>query len=266
MTSPKRAPHRDGREVATSGRGLGSAMVRAFVEQLFQDPEVTRIQTDPSPDNESAIRSYRRAGFVSAGEIVTPDGPAVLMLRERSSHASTRRLSYPSGGRPGFNALNLLAQQPHEHETWERSDESQKKKRRPRQPQVLGVGRVACDRTDVHPPEGGERREQRVLRGGEAMVAQRHQQRDERRRPHAPGNILEAHREHHDRIVLPYEREPHESEYRHRLQNSETEERAIKAEPHHQRAAEQYSYDGRSKAHGLVHVANVLERKSSTAQ
>ena len=37
-------------------------MVRAFVEQLFQDPEVTRIQTDPSPDNESAIRSYRRAG------------------------------------------------------------------------------------------------------------------------------------------------------------------------------------------------------------
>jgi RimJ/RimL family protein N-acetyltransferase len=70
-------------------------MVRAFVEQLFQDPEVTRIQTDPSPDNESAIRSYRRAGFVSAGEIVTPDGPAVLMLRERSSHTSTRSCPIP---------------------------------------------------------------------------------------------------------------------------------------------------------------------------
>src|SRR5712691_7293615 len=155
-------------------RGLGSAMVRAFVEQLFQDPEVTRIQTDPSPDNESAIRSYRRAGFVSAGEIVTPDGPAVPMLRERSSHPSTRSLSYPSGGRPGFRALNLLAQEPHAHQPGKRDDESQEKKRRPRQPQVLGVGRVACDRTDVHPPEGGERREQRVLRGGEAMVAQRH--------------------------------------------------------------------------------------------
>jgi len=67
------------------GRGLGSAMVRAFVEQLFQDPEVTRIQADPSPENERAIRSYSRAGFVAVRETVTPDGPAILMLRERSS-------------------------------------------------------------------------------------------------------------------------------------------------------------------------------------
>ena len=67
------------------GRGLGSAVVRAFVEQLFQNPEVTRIQADPSPENERAIRSYSRAGFVPVREIVTPDGPAILMLRERSS-------------------------------------------------------------------------------------------------------------------------------------------------------------------------------------
>ena len=73
------------------GRGLGSAMVDAFVERLFADPAVTRVQTDPSPDNERAIRCYRRAGFVAQGEVVTPDGPALLMVRHRNAApASTR--------------------------------------------------------------------------------------------------------------------------------------------------------------------------------
>ncbi|PIF78701.1 aminoglycoside 6'-N-acetyltransferase/aminoglycoside 6'-N-acetyltransferase-1b [Variovorax sp. 54] len=64
-------------------RGLGSAMVRAFTDQLFADPAVTRIQTDPSPRNARAIRSYAKAGFRALGEVVTPDGPALLMVRER---------------------------------------------------------------------------------------------------------------------------------------------------------------------------------------
>ena len=64
-------------------RGLGSAMVRAFTDQLFADPAVTRIQTDPSPHNARAIRSYAKAGFRALGEVVTPDGPALLMVRER---------------------------------------------------------------------------------------------------------------------------------------------------------------------------------------
>ena len=65
------------------GRGLGTAMVRAFVERLLADPAVTRVQTDPSPDNGRAIRCYQKAGFRAAGEIVTPDGRALLMYRER---------------------------------------------------------------------------------------------------------------------------------------------------------------------------------------
>jgi RimJ/RimL family protein N-acetyltransferase len=65
------------------GRGLGSAMVRAFVARLFADPSVTQVQTDPSPDNHRAIRSYQRAGFVAERELVTPDGPALLMLKPR---------------------------------------------------------------------------------------------------------------------------------------------------------------------------------------
>ena len=65
------------------GQGLGSAMVDAFARRLFADPAVTKIQTDPSPDNARAIRCYRRAGFVDRGSIVTPDGPALLMIRGR---------------------------------------------------------------------------------------------------------------------------------------------------------------------------------------
>jgi len=65
------------------GRGLGTAMVRAFVEQIFRDPAVTRIQTDPAPENARAIRCYEKAGFRAVGEVDTPDGRALLMIRER---------------------------------------------------------------------------------------------------------------------------------------------------------------------------------------
>jgi aminoglycoside 6'-N-acetyltransferase Ib len=65
------------------GQGLGTAMVRAFVEKLFGDPAVTRIQTDPSPENRRAIRCYEKAGFRALREVDTPDGPALLMICER---------------------------------------------------------------------------------------------------------------------------------------------------------------------------------------
>jgi RimJ/RimL family protein N-acetyltransferase len=66
------------------GRGLGTAMVRAFVQQLFADPAVTRIQTDPSPRNRRAIRCYEKAGFHAVGEVDTPDGRALLMVCDRA--------------------------------------------------------------------------------------------------------------------------------------------------------------------------------------
>ena len=65
------------------GRGIGSAMVKAFVDGLFADPAVTRIQTDPSPKNARAIRAYEKAGFYGVGEIDTPDGRALLMHCDR---------------------------------------------------------------------------------------------------------------------------------------------------------------------------------------
>jgi aminoglycoside 6'-N-acetyltransferase Ib len=71
------------------GQGLGTAMVRAFVADLLRDPAVTRIQTDPAPDNGRAIRCYEKAGFRAAREVVTLDGPALLMYCERPGSGST---------------------------------------------------------------------------------------------------------------------------------------------------------------------------------
>lgn len=68
---------------ADLGRGLGTTMVRAFVDTVFADPAVTRIQTDPDPGNGRAIRCYEKAGFRASHEVLTPDGPALLMYRDR---------------------------------------------------------------------------------------------------------------------------------------------------------------------------------------
>ena len=73
------------------GQGLGSRMVTAFVRLLFADPHVTKVQTDPDPANARAIRCYEKAGFIPVKQIVTPDGPALLMVAER--HTGKERTS-----------------------------------------------------------------------------------------------------------------------------------------------------------------------------
>jgi len=65
------------------GQGVGTAMVSAFVEFLFRDPEVTEIRVDPRPDNPRAIRCYEKVGFRRIRPITTPDGPAVMMVLKR---------------------------------------------------------------------------------------------------------------------------------------------------------------------------------------
>ena len=67
------------------GRGIGTSLVRAFVAGLFEDPSVTRVQTDPAPGNARAIRCYEKAGFRRIGEVDTPDGRALLMVCERGA-------------------------------------------------------------------------------------------------------------------------------------------------------------------------------------
>lgn len=70
-------------DAADLGKGLGTRLVEALVERLFRDPAVTRIQTDPAPNNPRAIRCYEKAGFRQVKRITTPDGPAIYMLCDR---------------------------------------------------------------------------------------------------------------------------------------------------------------------------------------
>jgi AacA4 family aminoglycoside N(6')-acetyltransferase len=75
---------------ADLNQGLGTALVRALVNRLFSDPAVTKVQTDPSPDNHRAIRCYEKAGFVQHGVIDTPDGPAMYMVQTREACEAAR--------------------------------------------------------------------------------------------------------------------------------------------------------------------------------
>jgi aminoglycoside 6'-N-acetyltransferase len=62
-------------------RGHGSALIRAFVEGLLERG-TPRIVTDPDPANARAIRAYEKAGFRRDRPVDTPDGPALLMVRD----------------------------------------------------------------------------------------------------------------------------------------------------------------------------------------
>ena len=73
------------------GRGLGTAMVRAFLERLFRDLAVTKVQTDPDPANARAIRCYEKAGFERMRVVQTPDGPALLMVCTRTHFETLTR-------------------------------------------------------------------------------------------------------------------------------------------------------------------------------
>ncbi|MGP8651983.1 MULTISPECIES: AAC(6')-II family aminoglycoside 6'-N-acetyltransferase AacA35 [Gammaproteobacteria] len=70
--------------------GLGTELVRALVDRLFSDPTVTKIQTDPAPNNRRAIRCYEKAGFVQERVITTPDGQAVYMTQSRQAYERAR--------------------------------------------------------------------------------------------------------------------------------------------------------------------------------
>ena len=68
-------------DTAMLGYGHGSAFVRAFAERLLADG-TPRVVTDPDPANVRAIRSYEKAGLRRDRLIDTPDGEALLMVRD----------------------------------------------------------------------------------------------------------------------------------------------------------------------------------------
>ena len=65
-------------------RGHGTALIRCFVENLLATG-VPRVVTDPDPTNARAIRCYEKAGFARDRLVDTPDGVALLMVRNARS-------------------------------------------------------------------------------------------------------------------------------------------------------------------------------------
>ena len=68
-------------EAGMIGCGHGSAFVRAFADRLLASG-TPRVVTDPDPINTRAIRSYEKAGFRRDALAETPDGTALLMVRD----------------------------------------------------------------------------------------------------------------------------------------------------------------------------------------
>jgi aminoglycoside 6'-N-acetyltransferase len=62
------------------GCGHGSGFIRSFADGLLTSG-VPRVVTDPDPENGRAIRAYEKAGFVRDRLVDTPDGEALLMVR-----------------------------------------------------------------------------------------------------------------------------------------------------------------------------------------
>jgi aminoglycoside 6'-N-acetyltransferase len=68
------------------GRGVGSAMVRAFtIEVVFGlHPEWTQVCASPLAANTGSWRALEKAGFVFRGEFEDRLGPCRLMVADRS--------------------------------------------------------------------------------------------------------------------------------------------------------------------------------------
>src|SRR6266581_2474337 len=62
------------------GCGHGSGFIRAFTDRLLA-AGTPQVITDPDPVNARAVRAYEKAGFRKEREVDTPDGRALLMVR-----------------------------------------------------------------------------------------------------------------------------------------------------------------------------------------
>lgn len=61
-------------------KGLGTLMIKEFIQFLFQNPSIKKIITEADPDNLRAKRCYEKVGFHETGVIDTPEGKSILMV------------------------------------------------------------------------------------------------------------------------------------------------------------------------------------------
>jgi aminoglycoside 6'-N-acetyltransferase len=72
-------------ETGDRGRGIGSTVIGAFVEEVAfgQHPAWPLACASPHPDNAASLRALEKAGFRFGGLIDTATGPERLMVRVR---------------------------------------------------------------------------------------------------------------------------------------------------------------------------------------
>ena len=72
-------------EPGARGRGLGSAMIRAFVDDVVfeRHPDWTQAAADPHVDNVASWRALEKAGFRFVGEVPWEHGMGRLMVIDR---------------------------------------------------------------------------------------------------------------------------------------------------------------------------------------
>ncbi len=61
------------------GKGHGSMVIKAFVQELFKTTDIKKIIIGPHHDNTTAIKCYENAGFKPIGEKETPEGPVMVL-------------------------------------------------------------------------------------------------------------------------------------------------------------------------------------------
>ena len=69
---------------ARTGRGLGSEMIRIFVDEIvFARPETTACAADPDVRNTASLRAFEKAGFQAVREFVDPEDNELHTLVRR---------------------------------------------------------------------------------------------------------------------------------------------------------------------------------------
>ena len=66
------------------GKGIGSAFIKKFTDEMLLRDEVKRIISDPPPNNPAAIKAYKKAGFHRKARLNTFDGTSILMEKNKA--------------------------------------------------------------------------------------------------------------------------------------------------------------------------------------
>jgi len=72
-------------DVADRGRGLGSILLRAVADLIFEKRSACRrVIAEPDVRNTASLSAFLRAGFHLTAEVDLPDKRAALMVRDRA--------------------------------------------------------------------------------------------------------------------------------------------------------------------------------------